>query len=176
VFDDNRGEQPRQYCQEELMHRYQYINLYQRRKSPDGVNVDFVEQFGWRTDVTSIRELWTVGKKHISDKRFVARSNSLVTEMRQCQDDGIRLKTQLTLTRGKAEGGNKHDDRVYATLFALEGAYSWTHGLLLPPQPAELRPVIVGYSPRAGGVTETDFTAAQNADYIEDWLASIGEL
>lgn len=162
-------------CQNELMHRYDYINLYQRRKTSDGVNVDYAETFGWLTTASTIREIWTLGKKHISDARLFTRSNWLVTEMRNCVDDNIRTKMVLSLTRGKAEGGDRHDDRVYAMLFALEGAHSWTHGLLMPPS-HQIAPVTVEGSPRKYSFAERDMTSAQVEDYIAEWEAGLGEL
>jgi hypothetical protein len=164
------------YTQEELIQRYDYINLYQRRRSDDGVTVDFTDLFGWRTDNTSIRELWAMGKKHIGDGRFVSRSNWLVTEMRQCQDDDIRYKTTLLGARGKAKGGNKHDDRVYANMFALEGAHSWTHGLLSAPAPAQ-RPMLVRTDNSGNELKiERDMTAKEYDEYLLEWENAIGEM
>lgn len=164
------------YTQEELLHKYNYYNLYQRRTaaSNDGVNLDFSERYGWLTSASSIRELWTLGKKHISDGRFEAASNWLVTEMRHCQDDDVKYKMS-SLTRGKAEGGDRHDDRVYALLFALEGAHSLSYGMFTPPSPVTTS-ITLPSSPRRYSPAERDMTHAQYMDAISDWESSIGEL
>lgn len=163
-------------CQEELIQRYNYSNLYQRRKTADGASPDFLNLYGWLTTAQTIRELWTLGKKHVSSGQLMTNSNWLVGEMRDCQDDDIRVKMSYAMTRGKAEGGNKHDDRVYALLFALEGAHSWTHGMLQAPSPVVQSVRIEGGPQTRQSAFTRDFTAAEYADFLSDWEATIGEL
>lgn len=165
------------FCQQELVQRYNYSNLYQRRKTTDGASVDFMDKLGWWTTPQTLSELWTSGKKHISAGQYEAHSNWLVTEMRDCQDEDMRRKTSHNLLiRGSAEGGNKHDDRVYANLFALEGAHSWTHGMLQAPSPAIQSVRVEGGPKTRESAFVRDFTAAEYDDFVRDWEATIGEL
>lgn len=167
-------------CQQELISRYDYSHLYQRRRSSDGATVSFLDQLGWVTNGQTIRELWAFGKKHISDARLLTRSNWLVTEMRDCTDDDIRLKSY---SYGKAEGskpggGWRHDDRVYSMLFALEGAHSWMHQGMLdmqPPQPAVTSVAVEG-SPRRDSVLDRDMTYLEYQDACAEWDARIGDI
>jgi hypothetical protein len=163
--------------QTELMEKYEYINLYQRVNTKDGVNIDVLNQFGWLTTIQSITELWTMGKKWISSGMLETRSKYLVREMRYCRDDDVRLKIARSMIRGKAAGVDKetksqrHDDRVYATLFALEGAHGFSQHLEALPPNLDMVPVIVSASPRNIPATERDLTYAEYVDAINDHWA-----
>jgi hypothetical protein len=164
------------YCQNELMQRYNYVNLYQRTRTNDGININYLDQYGWMTNATSIRELWALAKHHLGTERCLVRSKYTIDEMRGCTDDGIRTKTTVAMqTYGKAKSG-RHDDRVYALMFALEGARNWHSPMTAEPANMDYRPVVAEQSPRRYSVLESDYTARELEDMEADWESRIPEL
>lgn len=159
-------------CQEELMVEYGWLNFYQHATlGSEGTKL--TDKLGWPPDAMSQRIMWIKGKQAIADGRVVIRSLPLVNEMRKCQDD---LAFATALARGKAkEGGGRHDDLVYAMMFALWFANDWSNP---QPRPA-LPPTITQSSERRPDPRTLDLLPEEReritAEWESRWTTAAGE-
>lgn len=157
---------------DELVTDYDWFAFYQHFRRAGDELIE-TSTYGWPPDPVNQRVLWTAGKEDILTGRALIRSLPMVNEMRVCQDENIFVSL---LQRGKAkEGSGRHDDRVYAWMFA-----SWfandrsnpTTQRVPVPQPA------MSTGPRPARMSARDMLPEDRERYLQqrenDLLAAAG--
>ena len=147
--------------QQKLVNYYNYINFYQWKQF-DGIQVKPTQIWGWHSNVKSVRELWILGKHHVSNNHFVPRSKYLVSEFSWCEFDPIKM-------RGQAMAG-RHDDRAVAALLLLWALHDWTVTFHQPQVPAR-EGSHLDQTPAKWH--EMDASANEIAEMEEEWLQGI---
>lgn len=146
---------------DELVTDYDWFAFYQHFKRAGDTLVE-TETYGWPPDPTNQRVLWTAGKEDVLTGRAIIRSLPMVNEMRVCQDENIFVSQ---MQRGKAkEGSGRHDDRVYAWMFASWYANDRSNPAYRPPAP---RPA-TSTGPREVRLSERDMLPEDRERYLSD--------
>lgn len=157
--------------QEELVSKYGWIAFYQHSRFNGSEYIE-TDTYGFKPSPLGIRQMWTHGKHQLCDKRFLVRSTHFVREMRSCTDDNIYV---AHLTRGKApKGGGRHDDRVYAGMYASWFSNGWAN-----PDPRPVRsptPYVVteGKKKLRLWQMESEEREAVLADFDDRWSQATG--
>jgi hypothetical protein len=147
---------------QELVGRYNYLNLMPRYRIQDGVMMRDPQLFGWQSNMHSMRLLWSHSKRHVASEHTRVRSEWLADELTTLQADPV-------LKRAAAEDGY-HDDRCIAAFLAWWAANNWAY-----------------YDPyKADQLVETKATPAEPIDWqssdmdyeemLNSWDNTIGHL
>ena len=104
----------------ELTRRFNYSNLFMWRRYGQAGAPIAARSIGWFSSRSSNKDLWMRGLHHIHKGRLRVNSPFIVEEMCDCVADTYSVI-------GEARRG-WHDDRVFATLFAIWASHGWSLG------------------------------------------------
>lgn len=108
--------------QRNLISKFGYTNLPPWLKEGKGFSQYNTGRFGWNSNASTRKDLWTRGSAHLNKHRAILHSPHLVEEMVDCTPDNFLAVT------GKAVVSGRHDDRVVAALIALWFCNEWEVG------------------------------------------------
>ena len=144
--------------QRELISKFGYVHLPPWLVEGAGLSQRLTHKYGWISNSSTRRDLWTRGTAHLHRHGVVLHSPWLVEEMVDCTPDNFLSVTARSL-------GGRHDDRVVAMLIALWYANEWRMGA----EPEE--PVI---QDEPGGDWQSSAISA--ADMEARWAERVAEL
>jgi len=100
-----------------MINQYGYGNWFVW-KYLDTMTTKPTNALGWTATPKSVRDLWIRASRHIARGGLVIHSESLIEEMRDCEQDPLKMTAKAIYGR--------HDDRVRAMLMAIWAAHDWT--------------------------------------------------
>lgn len=140
--------------QRELISRFGYTNLPPWLVEGAGLSQRMTHKFGWISNSSTRRDLWTRGTSHLQRHAAVIRSPWFVEEMVDCTPDNFLAVTARSM-------GGRHDDRVVAGLIGLWYCQEWALGA----EPTEPSQIESANAPewQASDVSATDMDALWGA-------------
>lgn len=108
--------------QRKLISNFGYNRLPPWLKEGKGFSQYNTGKFGWISNMSTRKDLWTRGASHLNRRKAVVNSSFLVEEMVDCTPDNFLSVTARAVATGR------HDDRVVAALIALWFCNEWEIG------------------------------------------------
>lgn len=108
--------------QRNLISKFGYTHLPPWLKEGKGFSQYNTGKYGWISNSSTRKDLWTRGASYLNRKKAILRSPHLVEEMVDCTPDNFLSAT------GRAVATGRHDDRVVAALIALWFCNEWEVG------------------------------------------------
>ena len=103
--------------QRRMINEFGYGNFFVWRYL-DTLTTKPTNNIGWTSTPKSVRDLWIRGSRHINRGKVIIRSEYLIEEMTDCEQDQLKMTAKAIYGR--------HDDRVRAFLMALWAAHDWS--------------------------------------------------